>query len=283
MSVQFGLLGSVTIHLNGRQVRITSAKQRALLAMLLLRPNRLVPTDRLADDIWGERAPGSAEGLIRTYAWRLRGLLGPEKGRLVGEFGGYRIEVDPVELDAGRFATLAVRGQVLLMSGEYAAAAETLADALAQWRGPLMVDTPLPAGSTAEMGRLCELRLATVEYRIDAELAVGRHRLVIPELVDLVDQHPLREHLTAQLMVALYRGGRRAEALEAYARTARLLRADLGLDPGSTLERLQQEILRDDPALSRADPAATGGDWPAGQQSLAIAYGLKGMRAQRDD
>jgi DNA-binding SARP family transcriptional activator len=275
MSIQFGLLGPLSLRQDRRPVLITSTRQRALLAALLLESNHLVPADRLAEAVWGEQPPASAEGLIRTYAWRLRRLLGPERDRLVGASGGYLLRVEPGELDTDRFARLAVRGQVLLRTGEPVAAAETLAEALEQWRGPVLADTELHGSVVAERGRLEELRLTTVEYRIDAELAIGRHRLAVPELLELVARHPLRERMTAQLMVALYRSGRRAEALEAYAAAARVLRAELGLDPGGTLSRLQGQILRDDPALRLDEPPPAAGGWGPTTHSLSRTYGVE--------
>ncbi|WFE42353.1 AfsR/SARP family transcriptional regulator [Micromonospora sp. WMMD998] len=274
MSMRFGLLGPVALCHDQRQFVITSTKQRALLAALLLEPNRFISAERLAEAIWGEGPPSSAEGLIRTYAWRLRRLLDDERDRLVGRSGGYRLRVEPGELDTDRFARLAVRGQLLLRAGEPSAASEVLSEALAQWRGPLLADTELHGSVLAELGRLEELRLTTVEYRIDAELAVGRHRLAVPELLDLVARHPLRERLTAQLMVALYRSGRRAEALAAYAQAARVLRAELGLDPGATLGRLQGQVLRDDPALRLDEPPPADDDHSPAAHSLFITYGV---------
>ena len=248
-------------------------RQRALLAILLLHANEAVSADRLIDDLWGQSPPATARKIVQLYVSRLRKELG--NGRLVSRSPGYMLCVERSELDLARFESLLGEAS---RTGP-GSAAPKLRDALALWRGPPLADFAYEPFARAEIARLEELRWAAREQRIDADLATGRHAELIGELEALIAEHPLRERLRAQLMLALYRSGRQAEALDAYRHTRRELSDQLGLEPGEQLKRLEQAILRQDPALDLADdrpdpPAATQA--PPPERSLLIVPGALG-------
>jgi YVTN family beta-propeller protein len=245
--LEFRLLGHLEVSERGRTLDVGSGKQRALLALLLLRGGEAVSTERLIDALWGESPPESAVNSVHIYVSRLRKALG--NGRLETRGHGYALALEPEELDLARFERLLVEGRELLASGRAAPAAETLRSALALWRGPALADFAYEPFAQGEIARLDELRLAALEERVEADLALGRHRELIPELEALVREHRLRERLRAQLMLALYRSGRQAEALEAYQRTRRTLGDELGLEPGRVLQELEHAILRQDAEL----------------------------------
>jgi YVTN family beta-propeller protein len=228
-------------------VSLGGSKQRALLALLLLRANKVVPRDRLIDDIWGERAPETATTALQGYVSGLRKALGAE--RILTRAPGYLLQVDPEAVDLGRFERLVRDGRAALAAGDPERASSMLSEAVALWRGPPLADVNATPFAYAERLRLDELRLAAIEERVEAELALGRHTDLVAELEALVAQHPLREKLRAQLMLALYRSGRQADALEAYQDARRLLVHELGLEPGAALRSLEQAILNHDPAL----------------------------------
>jgi len=231
--MEFRLLGRVRVLEAGRQIPISGDRQRALLVALLLRPNDLVSTDRLIDELWGESPPLRPENALQALVSRLRRALGDR--RLEYEAGGYRLRVEPGERDLDRFEELRAAGKPH--------------EALALWRGPPLADVEFYDFARIEIARLAELRLATLEERIDADLARGRHRELVPELESLVAEHPSREQLQAQLLLALYRSGRQSDALAAYRRARNALVTELGLEPGEELRRLEQAILRHDPSL----------------------------------
>jgi DNA-binding SARP family transcriptional activator/DNA-binding beta-propeller fold protein YncE len=235
------------------------AKQRAVLALLLLHANEVVSTDRLIDDLWGDSPPESAANMLQGYVSHLRKLLEPGRGRgehevLVSRAPGYVLHIGDDQLDAERFERLSTEGRRLLADREAKAAGQRLRAALALWRGGALDDLAYEAFARAEIDRLEELRLQTLEDRVDADLALGRHDGLVPELRELVDRYPLRERLRAQLMAALYRCGRQAEALEAYRDARRALLDELGVEPGPALRQLEQAILRQDPALGEPAP-----------------------------
>lgn len=207
--------------------------------------------DRLIDALWGARPPASSANALQVQIHALRKLLGEE--RITTEGPGYRLRVEPDELDVERFERLAARGRNELAAGNADAAAATLRTALALWRGPAFEDVAYEQFARAEIARLEELRLFVLEERIAADLALARHESLAPELEALVASHPTRERLHGQLMLALYRSGRQADALAVFRRTRRALRDELGLDPGPELQQLEQAVLRQDPAL-RVEP-----------------------------
>lgn len=219
-----------------------------MLAILLLHANEVVSTDRLIDELWGERPPPTAAKIVQNRVAHLRRALGDRQ--LVTEGHGYRLDIPPGSLDRDRFEALAQEGSLALAAGDARAAAEKLHEGLALWRGPPLEEFAYEEFARGEIARLEELRLTAIEERIEAELALGLHAELIAELESLVRQHPLRERLQRELMLALYRSGRQADALAAY-RTARSgLTDELGLEPSHELQRLEREILTHDPALA---------------------------------
>jgi YVTN family beta-propeller protein len=245
--VEFRILGPLEVEDDGRVLPLGGAKQRALLALLLLHANEVVSRDRLIDDIWGERAPETAATALQGYVSGLRKALGVE--RILTRAPGYLLQVDSNEVDLARFEQMARAGRDALASGDAERASAMLAEALALWHGLPLADLDATAFAYAERLRLEELRVSAIEERIEAELTLGRHAALVVELEALVAEHPLREKLRGQLMLALYRCGRQAEALQVYQEARRLLVGDLGLEPGTALRSLEQAILNHDPAL----------------------------------
>ena len=234
-------------------------RQRAVLALLLLEANRVVSMDRLAEEVWGGHPPEGWATTLQTYVFHLRRALEPDRARgvagevLVTRGRGYLLRVDREHLDAARFQDGFTAGRAALDAGRYAEAAGTLRQALGLWRSGVLADLADYAFTRPEAARLEELRLAALEARIDADLALGRHDALTGELEQLAAEHPLRERLHGQLMLALYRCGRQAEALAAYRRARDLLAGELGIDPGEPLRRLHASVLAQDPALDWSD------------------------------
>jgi len=245
--VEFRILGPLEVREQGRSLPLGGAKQRALLAILLLHPNEVVSTDRLIDGLWGERPPSTATKTLQVYVSQLRKKLGKEL--LVSHPPGYLLRVDEGARDLDRFEALVSEAKG---AAEPYAAAAKLREALALWRGSPLADFAYYAFAVSEVERLSELRLAALEERLELELALGLHADLIGELEALVAEHPFRERLPWQLMLALYRCGRQAEAIEVYEQARRALREELGLDPGKSLRDLHQAILRQDPSLDLA-------------------------------
>jgi YVTN family beta-propeller protein len=250
--VEFKLLGPVEVRIGGSVVPLSGAKQRALLAMLLLHTNEVVSRDWLIDELWGEVWTPSAGHRLETQISRLRKTL-ELNGQLVSGRGGYALEIDPMLIDAHRFERLVEEGRREAAAGQTAEAAQILQEALSLWRGGALADLAYEPFARSEIERLEELRVAAIEERIDLDLALGRHREFLAELNELTEKHPLRERLRGQLMLALYRSGRQAEALEAYQAFRRTLSEELGLEPGPGLQRLELAILQRDPALALPD------------------------------
>jgi alpha-glucoside transport system substrate-binding protein len=244
--VEFRILGRLDVVEGSHVVPLGGPRQRLVLAHLLLRRNRTVSQEQLIDDVWGENPPRAARNSLQSYVSHLRSALGP--GRLEGGSGGYELHVAADELDADRFERL-VQEAGRKASTDPAAAISVYEEALDLWRGPVLDDLSGQPSLQPEIARLEELRLGATEERLAAELAVGRHRQLVPELQRLAGRHPFRERLWAELMIALYRSGRQADALAAYLRARELLAGELGLDPSPELQRLQSQILRQDPAL----------------------------------
>jgi len=263
--VDLRVLGPLEVVIDGRPVELPSAKARLLLAALAVRANEVVSTDRLFEVLWGAQPPESAANTIQTYVAHLRRVLEPHRARreaaqvLVTHQPGYLLAVEPERIDAVRFEHLAAQGRRELVAAP-ATAAGTLREALALWRGDVLSDFTFEPFAQADITRLTELRLSALEDRIDADLALGEHRTVAGELAQLVDEHPLRERLSGQLMVALYRSGRQADALRTYGRLREALIEQLGIEPNPMLARLEQAILEQRPDLdwlpTEAEPPA---------------------------
>ena len=243
MALEFRILGPLEVVEGDSELPLAGAKQRALLAILLVHPNQPVSVDVLSEGLWGEKPPLTAVKMIQGYVSQLRKVLG--EGVLVTRAPGYVARVDVDELDASRFERL-----VADAAGRPPDEAAALLDAaLRLWRGAPLADFAYEAFAQTEIARLQEARLIAIEERVDADLARGRHARVVPELEALVAEHPFRERLFAQLMLALYRCGRQAEALEAYRSARHALDQELGLAPSPLLRELEQQILAHDPAL----------------------------------
>jgi DNA-binding SARP family transcriptional activator len=244
---EFLILGPLEAHLGGRPLELGSTKQRALLSALLLRAEEVVPVERLIDELWGEAPPRSAANALQVYVSRLRKALGA--GALVTQAPGYVARVAKGRLDASRFEDLVAEGRRAMLSDDAATAATCLREALALWRGDCLAGVELHGFARTAIGQLDELRLAVQEDLILAELSLGHHTALVTTLDALVQEHPYRESLRAHLMLALYRSGRQADALEAYRRARLTLVDELGIEPGPELQQLQQAILRHDQSL----------------------------------
>jgi len=254
-SIEFGILGPLEGFRAGRPVALGGPRQRAVLALLLLEANRVVSMDRLAEEVWAGHPPEGWATTLQTYVFHLRRALEPGRPRgaagsvLVTRDRGYLLHADRAHVDSAVFAEGFTAGRAALEAGRYADAAQTLRRSLDLWRGPVLANLADYAFTRPEAARLQELRLAALEVRIDADLALGRHDSLTAELDGLVREHSLRERLHGQLMMALYRSGRQADALAAYRRARDLLADELGIDPGEPLERLHAAMLGHDPAL----------------------------------
>ena len=270
--MEFRVLGPLEVLDEGRQLPLGGAKQRALLALLLLQPNRIVSRDRLIDELWEADPPETARTALQVHVSQLRKSLG--RDRIVTQAPGYLVRVEPGELDLELFEEL-VRGVDRYDAGR---AAQALRDALALWRGPPLGDLD-GSFADAERARLHEQRLLALEQRIDAELELGLHAELVPELEALVRANPLREHLQAQLMLALYRCGRQADALAVYRRGRRQLAEELGLEPGAELRRLEKAILEQDESIAPLQvsaayrPLGAAGARRGSLRLLAVAAG----------
>jgi DNA-binding SARP family transcriptional activator/ABC-type transport system substrate-binding protein len=248
--MEFGLLGPLEARQGDSVVSIGGPKQRALLALLLLHANEVVSRERLIEELWPER-PRDRDHSLDHHISRLRRALG-EPSLIATRGGGYVLDVAPDCIDAHRFEQILEEGKRANADGDPAAALERLREALALWRGNAFADLAYEPFARVESERLEELRLLALEERIDAELALGVAAALVPELESLAARHPLRERIRAQLMLALYRSGRQADALRVYADARQTLAGDLGLEPGPELRQLEQAILRHDPSLLAA-------------------------------
>jgi DNA-binding SARP family transcriptional activator len=264
-TVEFRILGPLEVVEGGRPLTLGGPRQRALLAILLTRANEVVSNDRLIDELWGARPPRTATNALQYHVSRLRKTLGPSEAILTRE-PGYLIRVAPDELDLLRFEQLVEEARRVPADH----ASRLLHDALSLWRGPALADLANEPFVQAEILRLEELRLAALELRIETDLAMARHRELVGELEVLVHEHPLRERPRAQLMLALYRSGRQAEALDLYREGRRLLVDELGIEPGVELQDLEKAILSHDPELSSPAPAAIP---PAHRGAIVVVAG----------
>ncbi|HET7875315.1 MAG TPA: BTAD domain-containing putative transcriptional regulator [Methylomirabilota bacterium] len=249
--MDFEILGPLGVRDEaGKRIPIPGARERALLAALLIHAGEVVSADRLIEDLWGEHQPAHAMNALQAVVSRLRKALGPRgQELLVTKAPGYVLAAEPDQVDAGRFERLVAVGRRLAEHGAPGAAAQ-FAEAMALWRGPPLADFAYEDFAQAEIGRLEEARLAAQEDLIESQLAEGHHAELVGELEQMVAANPLRERLRAQLMLALYRSGRQADALALYRRGRSLLEEELGLDPSPALRQLEQAILTQDPALA---------------------------------
>jgi DNA-binding SARP family transcriptional activator len=238
--MEFRILGALEISSDGQPCAIPGAKERAVLAYLLLHPGQAVSADRLIDELWGDEPPDAARNSLQVRVAGLRRVLG--RDRIVTGSGGYLIRLEPDELDLHRFEELAARG-----------GRDDLDEALALWRGPPLPEFSDEHWAAPAIARLEELRLVALETRIDADLEMGRHTQLVGELEGLVALHPLRERIRSQLMLALYRSGRQAEALEVYREGRSALVDQLGIEPGPVLQELERSMLRQDSSLLPSD------------------------------
>jgi DNA-binding SARP family transcriptional activator len=253
--VNFRLLGPLEVLDGERMLPIGGKKRRAVLALLLMEANRVVPAARLVDEVWGENPPRTAASSLQNHISRLRAVLGE---RLETRPSGYLLRITPDELDLERFRRLVAQAQ----RDEPEARAEALREALALWRGPPLADLAVERVG-AESVHLDELRLAALEDRIDADLMLARHAELVSELEALVAEYPFRERFRGQLILALYRSGRQAEALEAYTAARRALVEELGAEPGRELQELQRLVLRQEVALDATPVAVSRAAAPA--------------------
>jgi DNA-binding SARP family transcriptional activator len=252
--MEFQILGPLEVRHEGAEVALGAGKQRALLAILLIHANELVSSDRLIEELW-PKPPRTAANALQVYVGKLRKALEPARTRgaadalLMTRAPGYILRTEPDELDAYRFERLLIEGRAAGEARDHANAARGLRQALDLWRGPALADFTYDPFAQAEIARLEELRLDAVAERVEADLALGKAADLVGELEALIRDHPLHERLRGQLMLALYRSGRQADALETYRQACKVLDEQLGLAPSRPLERLQTAILRQEPAL----------------------------------
>jgi DNA-binding SARP family transcriptional activator len=271
--VTFGLLGPLEIRAGERSVPLAGPKRRALLALLLVHHNRVVSVDRIIDALWGDDPPASVRAQVQSLVHAVRQQQAEWGGPTIETRPpGYVLAVDPSRVDLSLFECRAEEARRAAAEGRPEDAAEAFRAALTPWRGPALdgLDAPFVA---AEAARLEEQRLLVLEQRIEADQALGRHALLVAELMSLVAEHPFRERLRAALMLALHRCGRQAEALDVYRRGREELAENLGLDPGRELRELERAILRDEPSLhldaAAAPPRAPGAEQPSAERASA--------------
>lgn len=246
------MLGPLEVRDQGHDLAPRRAKQRALLAALLVHANETVSSDHLTEALWGEAPPPTAQTALHGHVSALRKLLGADRIETLPP--GYRLRVEPDELDVARFERLFTRARETAKADTRSA---LLREALSLWRGEPLADVSHEAFAAGEISRLEELRLAAIEEWHEAELELGRHVELLPDIEEALARHPLSERLRAQLMLALYRSGRQSDALHEYHQGRRLLADELGIDPGSMLQTLEQRILSQDPGLSPPLASAT--------------------------
>jgi DNA-binding SARP family transcriptional activator len=272
--MEFRVLGPLDVRRDGRSIDLRGSKRRTVLAIFVLHANEVVRTDRLIEELWGEDRPANASAALHNHVSRLRKDLGDDV--LVTKPWGYVLRTDPEGIDLRRFERLVAEAKSLAAHER----TEKLLEALALWRGPALADLAREPALAGEIARLDELRLSALEHRLDADLELGGHEELVGELEALVAEHPLRERLRGQLILALYRSGRQAEALETYRETRRVLVEELGIEPSPELRELERAILRQDPSLGSAppppepadaEPAQSGWRWP---RSPLVAGGL---------
>jgi len=284
--LDFGILGPFRVMRAGAPIPLGGPQQRAVLALLLVNAEQVVPVARIADELWGERPPAGFATTIQTYIFHLRTAIEPARPRgapgavLVTEAGGYRLYPDDETVDATAFEEGLRSGRERLAARDYEHAATELQHALGLWRGPVLSDLGDYQFVRNIAARLDELRLDATESRIEAELALGRHASLVAELDQLAAGHPLRERLQAQRMLALYRCDRQSDALASYRSIRTLLRKELGVEPGPELQRLHQAVLKHDPKLTLRPLAAERGTEPATQHGGTVRGDKKSVPPQ---
>lgn len=262
--MQIGVLGELQVlDDDEKDVVVTGTKLRALLVMLALQCGRAVPAEQLVDGLWGPQSSAAARNGLQGLVSKLRRALG-SASLVATRGGGYALELAPESVDLHRFEHVVAAGRASAAAGEHARAIELLAEAESLWRGGALAEFAYEEFASAEVTRISELRLAALEERLDIELQLGRHRVVIGELEALVAAHALRERLRGLLMIALYRAGRQADALRMFQEGRRILGEELGLDPGPELRRLEAAILAQDPSLDVT---------PTGDSTTAVSTG----------
>lgn len=285
LRLEFRVLGPIEVWEKGERLAVGGGRQRALLAALLLRPNEMVSTDHLIDELWGERPPETAATALHGFVSQLRKVLEPDRGSgatpavLVTRSPGYALHAENDQIDAQLFERLFEEGRDLLADDDAPAASERLRQALALWHGAAFSEVADQPFAHAEALRLEELRLQALENRIEADLTLGKVAELVPELESLVAREPLRERLRWQLMRSLYASGRQAEALEVYQQTRRRLMDDLGIEPGRQLQELEQAILRQDPALGSVEPVRPVRRQPSPSKRRRWLYALLALAA----
>lgn len=284
-AMEFRILGPLEVFDRGRPLPLGGPKQRALLAILLTQASQVVATDRLIDLIWPDEPPATANHSLQVYVSQLRKVLEPEHRAgapysvLISRSPGYLVSIRTEDLDLGRFQRLIDEGKQSMSEGSYDVAGAKFRDALGLWRGPALADFGAQAFALSEISKLTEMRLCAVEDRIEADLALGRHADLTGELEALVAQHPLRERLRGQMMLALYRSGRQAEASLVYRQTRELLVDQLGMEPGGDLQQLLKRILNQDPVL---DVKALGTTIRRGSKLPRFPNALVGRKREID-
>jgi predicted ATPase/DNA-binding SARP family transcriptional activator len=252
--VEFRVLGPLEVVAAGQPLDLGTPRQRTLLGLLLVHAGEVVSYDRVVEELWDGDPPATARHTLQGYVHRLRRTLGGDAWRLTTRPPGYQLKVSTGELDAQRFQDLATAGRRALVRDDPQAAADQLAVGLGLWRGPLLADLDEVAALEPERARLEALWLTALEDRIEADLALGGHGGLVSELEALLAEHPYRERLWGQLMLALYRSSRQADALQAFHRARQVLDEDLGIEPSRWLHRRQEQILLQDPVLEVPDP-----------------------------
>jgi DNA-binding SARP family transcriptional activator len=269
--MRFRILGPLDVTNDAGPISLDAPKHRALLGVLLLHPNETVSTERLIDELWGERPPATATKVLQTYVSQLRRVIGADT--IATRPPGYVLRIEDGALDADDFRRLTSEARTLGASGDHEEASRRLREALALWRGPPLADVVFESFARNESERLEEERLSVVMDLIDVELTLGRHQRIVPELELLVRQHPLRERLRLQLMLALYRSGRQADALAVYQDARRTLVEELGIEPGRELQDLEKAILTHDAALEAPSSAPAAHAKPQRSQLPVRAVG----------
>jgi DNA-binding SARP family transcriptional activator len=258
--MEFRLLGALEVIEDGQDITPSAPKLREVLALLVLRNNQLVQIESLIDELWGEDPPSSALSTLQTYIYKLRKVLfdRASDSTLVTKQAGYLAVIPPGNVDVCRFEESLCEGRKAMEKGDAAASAQMLAEALAMWRGPALADVLPGSALASHVTRLEESRLTAIEQRIDAELQLGRHLELISELRELTSANPYHEGLHTKLMLALYRAGRRGEALESYQQVRSVLVDELGVEPSTQTRRMQQSLLSSDPELDNVLAPAAG-------------------------
>ena len=246
----YRVLGSLQVHINGRECTPQASKVRQVLALYLLRANKIVSVDSIIAELWGDRPPRTAVTTAQTYIYQLRKLIAAHGGESLASetirttSHGYIINVKNGQLDCMEFERMVEQGRGLLMEGETSRAAVLLRQALRVWNGPALTGMEHGRLLQSDVAHLEEMRMLALELRLGAEMRLGQHRELIPELKSLVRTYPYHEWLHAQLMIALQRSGRRGDALSAYREVRRLLSTELGVEPSADLQRVHEKVLK---------------------------------------